>query len=182
VLDNTLPTGQSFRWRPTSPGVYTGVVGQRVVQLRQLPSDVEWRVLARGPSADADGDAAALRDYLNLETSLTALAEGWAAADARFAALAPHLPGCRMLRQDPVETLFSFICSSNNHIRHEAYLSYVSLLRCTQRRKLTLAARSLSHALYIHTTHSTIALGGQCRGPCACCPLSQTISHLLLPL
>lgn len=27
----TLPTGQSFRWRPTGPGEFTGVVGSRVV-------------------------------------------------------------------------------------------------------------------------------------------------------
>ncbi len=26
------------------------------------------------------------------------------------------LPGARVLRQDPVECLFQFICSSNNHI------------------------------------------------------------------
>lgn len=30
-LDFTLPTGQSFRWRRTGSGEYTGVVGQRVV-------------------------------------------------------------------------------------------------------------------------------------------------------
>ncbi|KAF6257943.1 hypothetical protein COO60DRAFT_1169431 [Scenedesmus sp. NREL 46B-D3] len=52
LLSNTLPTGQSFRWRLTAPpDTYTGVVGQRVVQLRQRPDDVHWRVLARGPGA-----------------------------------------------------------------------------------------------------------------------------------
>ena len=33
-LDLTLPTGQSFRWRPLGPtrkGEYVGVLGQRVV-------------------------------------------------------------------------------------------------------------------------------------------------------
>jgi hypothetical protein len=51
-LANTLVTGQSFRWRRTddssSPhGTYTGVIGQRLVQMRQLPADVLYRVLAR---------------------------------------------------------------------------------------------------------------------------------------
>jgi N-glycosylase/DNA lyase len=32
------------------------------------------------------------------------------------AAVAPHLPGMRILRQDPLECLVSFICSSNNNI------------------------------------------------------------------
>lgn len=52
LLSNTLPTGQSFRWRRTDDSsspyeVYTGVVGQRLVQMRQLPADVQYRVLAR---------------------------------------------------------------------------------------------------------------------------------------
>ena len=34
-LDNTLPTGQSFRWRKTVGGVYVGVIGARVVSMRQ---------------------------------------------------------------------------------------------------------------------------------------------------
>jgi hypothetical protein len=61
------PAGQSFRWRLTSPpDTYTGVIGQRVVQLRQLADDVQWRVLARGPGAGTDTDAAALREYFNV--------------------------------------------------------------------------------------------------------------------
>ena len=121
-LDNTLPTGQSFRWRRTAEGWYVGVIGQRVVSIRQDDDDVSYRVHC-GPGGDADdaaesakADAEAVADYFNLEVSLEALSKGWAAADSRFAKLEPYLPGCRMLRQDPAECLFSFICSSNNHI------------------------------------------------------------------
>jgi hypothetical protein len=45
------------------------VIGQRVVQLRQLADDVQWRVLARGPGAGLDTDAAALREYFNVSIS-----------------------------------------------------------------------------------------------------------------
>ena len=31
-LDYTLPTGQTFRWRRTGSGEYTGVIGTRVVR------------------------------------------------------------------------------------------------------------------------------------------------------
>lgn len=86
------------------------------MRLRQLEGDVQYRVIARGAGASPDGDAAALADYFNLSTSLAALVPGWAAACARYAAVTPHLPGARMLRQDPLECLFSFICSQNNHI------------------------------------------------------------------
>ena len=115
-LENTLPTGQSFRWRETTEGDYVGVIGQRVVSMRQAPDDVLYRVHCRPSSSSASADAAAIADYFNLEVSLSSLSAQWAEADERFRRLEPFLPGCRMLRQDPAECLFSFICSSNNHI------------------------------------------------------------------
>lgn len=96
--------------------MYTGVIGQRLVQVQQTEEDVQYRVLARGPDTPAAEDAAALHDYFNLGTNLLQLSEAWAAADPRFAHIQQYIPGARMLRQDPVECLFQFICSSNNHI------------------------------------------------------------------
>jgi N-glycosylase/DNA lyase len=84
--------------------------------MRQAPDDVLYRVHCRPSSSSASADAAAIADYFNLEVNLTALSAQWAEADERFRRLEPFLPGCRMLRQDPAECLFSFICSSNNHI------------------------------------------------------------------
>jgi hypothetical protein len=56
--------------------------------------------------------------FLQLDgADLASLYSEWCSKDARFTAVSPHLPGARMLRQDPVECLFEFICSSNNHIR-----------------------------------------------------------------
>ncbi|CAG9465666.1 unnamed protein product [Pedinophyceae sp. YPF-701] len=122
-LDVTLPTGQSFRWRESGPGSYTGVIGQRVVQVRQLEDDVEYRVIARGPAAahadagdPAPADHAAVVDYFNLGHCLAEMTCEWAAADERFRDVHPHFHGARMLRQDPLETLFAFVCSQNNHI------------------------------------------------------------------
>ncbi|XP_064649371.1 N-glycosylase/DNA lyase-like isoform X1 [Lineus longissimus] len=57
-----------------------------------------------------------LRDYFQLDVDLKALYSQWSAADKNFQQVASDFPGVRMLRQDPVENLFSFICSSNNHI------------------------------------------------------------------
>lgn len=189
-LEHTLPTGQSFRWRQTSPSEYIGVIGQRVVgtgllplpacmpaympaclpvclymgcsssgllpccccccdhyrpagaaavataagacgpslcspptsvhppqvRMRQLDSDVQYSVVARGADAPPAGDAAALHDYFNLSHSLALLATGWRAADPHFTSVHSHFPGARVLRQDPLECLLCFVCSSNNHI------------------------------------------------------------------
>lgn len=60
---------------------------------------------------------AELRDYLNLDTSLEKLYKEFVGADVRFASVAPYLKGARLLRQNPMECLYQFICSSNNHIQ-----------------------------------------------------------------
>eukprot|EP00892_Ulva_mutabilis_P000326 jgi/Ulvmu1/10294/UM060_0096.1 len=117
VLQNTLPTGQSFRWyKCEGEADFTGVVGERVVQMKQLQDDVSWRVIARGSSASPDDDLKVLSDYFNLEVDLAKLAKYWASQDPHYEFVNQRLFGCRMLRQDPVECLFQFICSSNNHI------------------------------------------------------------------
>ncbi|XP_061760233.1 N-glycosylase/DNA lyase isoform X2 [Nerophis ophidion] len=57
-----------------------------------------------------------LRDYFQLNVNLKDLYRKWAATDPHFKQIADIFTGVRMLRQDPTECLFSFICTSNNHI------------------------------------------------------------------
>ena len=57
-----------------------------------------------------------LEGYLQLHVPLADLYEKWSATDQNFKAKAPFFPGVRILRQDPVENLVCFICSSNNNI------------------------------------------------------------------
>lgn len=58
-----------------------------------------------------------LLDFLNMGISLRDLWDEFRACDERFAELALHLEGARVLRQDPLECLVQFICSSNNNIK-----------------------------------------------------------------
>ncbi|RKO99781.1 hypothetical protein CXG81DRAFT_3735, partial [Caulochytrium protostelioides] len=117
-----LRNGQAFRWVQTSAGEWTSTVHGRLVTLRQqlpdrdpstgifcLPHDVTRH--------ETEQMAAWLVDYFQLGTRLAPLYDQWRRADpAHFAAKAPHYPGIRMLRQDPLENVLSFICSSNNAI------------------------------------------------------------------
>ncbi|CAI7901887.1 unnamed protein product [Closterium sp. NIES-54] len=59
---------------------------------------------------------AALEDLLNLHVNTLDLYRQFAECDTHFASLLPMITGYRILRQEPVECLFQFICSSNNHI------------------------------------------------------------------
>ncbi|NXE91488.1 OGG1 lyase, partial [Menura novaehollandiae] len=130
-LDLVLSSGQSFRWWESSPGAWTGVLGGRVWTLRQDGDRLWYTVYGeedeheeekRGgrPAKAAKLDGAEtdriLRDYFQLDVGLSALYRAWGAADPLFRKVADDFPGVRVLRQDPVECLFSFICTSNNHI------------------------------------------------------------------
>uniref|UniRef100_A0A0E0K101 Protein kinase domain-containing protein n=1 Tax=Oryza punctata TaxID=4537 RepID=A0A0E0K101_ORYPU len=116
----------TFLWRRTSasPLRFTGAVGPHLVSLSHLPSDGRLAFLLHNGDPDQGGSSsvpaarAALSDYLNAAVPLADLWRQFAAADARFAEVAARLGGggARVLRQDPVECVFQFLCSSNNNI------------------------------------------------------------------
>ncbi|KAM6387063.1 N-glycosylase/DNA lyase isoform 1-T2 [Pluvialis apricaria] len=123
-LDLVLSSGQTFRWWESSPGAWTGVLGERVWTLRQERDRLWYTVYGEGedgsPPEGSKPDGAEtdriLRDYFQLDVGLPALYRTWGAADPLFRKVAKDFPGVRVLRQDPVECLLSFICTSNNHI------------------------------------------------------------------
>ena len=59
----------------------------------------------------------ALKEYFQLSTiSLSKLYSDWSEVDETMREACHECPGVRILCQDPLETLISFICSSNNNI------------------------------------------------------------------
>ncbi|WJX33876.1 8-oxoguanine glycosylase ogg1 [Trifolium repens] len=126
-LPLTFPTGQTFRWKNTAPSQYTGVIGPHLVSLKHLQNgDVCYSLHSQSKSTDAKS---ALLDFLNADVSLADTWKIFSASDERFAELAQHLSGARVLRQDPFECLIQFMCSSNNHIsRITKMVEYVSSL------------------------------------------------------
>lgn len=55
--------------------------------------------------------------YFRLESDAVELYRQWTETQDRMAKIITQLPGLRIIRQDPVECLFAFICSSNNNIQ-----------------------------------------------------------------
>ncbi|KAL3797635.1 hypothetical protein HJC23_013467 [Cyclotella cryptica] len=99
-------------WGTHNAKEWVGPLQNRVLSIRETPTTTLYRVL-HGPTTGASDD---LRAYFRLETPLAPLYEEWSNVDARLAKIAAVIPGCRVLRQDPLECMFSFICSSNNNI------------------------------------------------------------------
>lgn len=128
-VTDTLQNGQCFGWVPVEAGgpaadtdddisspELVGVLGECVIGLRDISDDVCFRCYNAPRKGNTAKLRAALVDYFQLGTKLVPLQTAWAAGDSRLASITPCIPGLRVLRQDPTECLFSFLCSSNNNI------------------------------------------------------------------
>lgn len=116
-----------FRWKKQATGEWLGVVGgylwilgqnekyltYRTVGPDQQPNKLESENLSSNKSIHEDF----LKDYFQLDIELESLYDEWSSADPNFCKVSTNFKGVRMLRQDPVENLFAFICSSNNNIQ-----------------------------------------------------------------
>lgn len=111
----TLASGQAFRWRETGGNEWTGAIGQKLYTLRQSgATGLEYRV---HNSSEPTNESEALVRYLRLDFDLSALYAKWSQSDANFREKAAQCSGVRLLWQDALETLITFICSSNNNIQ-----------------------------------------------------------------
>jgi N-glycosylase/DNA lyase len=114
-LDHTLASGQCFRWTRRADGWWTGVVGRRVVSVRQDGDVYTWRTYP-----DAGGEAL-IRDYFQLEVDMGEIVHRIAEADPAAGAAAVRWSGLRLARQDPEECILSFVCSTANSVPRIAY-------------------------------------------------------------
>ena len=113
-LSLTLCCGQSFRWQETGPGEWTGVAKKRLVTFKQT-NDTNLQYFVHN-STNKKSDEDFITDYFRFHEKLDALCTEWSKRDKNFAKQYESFSGIRILRQDAVETLFAFICSSNNNI------------------------------------------------------------------
>lgn len=106
-LPATLDGGQAFRWRGKPDGSWEGVAGGRYARLEQQGDDI----LLFAP----EGDFPFWREYFDLERDYAALWQRFRRNPTLRRAL-DCCPGVRVLRQQPWETLCTFILSANNNI------------------------------------------------------------------
>ena len=118
ILRNSLHCGQSFRWvnKENTELFYSTVkIGDthELVFLNQTEDDcVEYDCYNKQNLPKLE---TFFRDYFRLDLSLDNLMRDWIEVDPERFKYKQHR-GVRVLKQDPWETLCSFICSSNNNI------------------------------------------------------------------
>ncbi|CAF0928833.1 unnamed protein product [Brachionus calyciflorus] len=126
-LKACLKGGQSFRWTllnetDSSHPEYIGVIRDKIFQLKQNENSVDYTVYYNTDlkqKIECINDE--LIDYFHLNENLDELYQIWSSRDQKFKERIEQygdvLNGIRLLRLDPLENLFSFICSSNNNIK-----------------------------------------------------------------
>ena len=124
------------RWKKRPTGDWIGVLGGYLWIMKQEDNFLKYHVVepcikAEPTESPADKKAEIedcshyeqmLKDYFQLDVDLESLYQQWSLADPNFQKIAKNYVGVRMLRQDPVENLFAFICSSNNNIQRSVFL------------------------------------------------------------
>lgn len=115
-IEHTVVCGQTFRWRRDKEGWWscllpstdpeTGRQSHTLVRLWQ-DRDTVWYETGPRPR-----DLSFVRDYFRLDVDLPALARRFADADPHIRPAMQDFAGLRVIRQDPVECLFSFLCTS----------------------------------------------------------------------
>ena len=105
----TLFCGQAFRWRETD-GVYCGISGGRYAELFD---NGDGTFTLRNIEKE---DVPYWRSYFDLDTDYDELVKRFS-SDSHMRVACSENPGIRVLRQEPFETLISFIISQNNNIK-----------------------------------------------------------------
>ena len=111
-LSKTLLMGQAFRWIQVEPDVFRGVIGDQMFHLSQQNDLIEFQSYKNMELYDCKETEDILKDYLGLN-------EKYEMSDDEHFKKIMSQTGCgiRLLKQNKVETLFAFICSSNNNIK-----------------------------------------------------------------
>lgn len=127
-LNKVLRCGQTFRWKNVN-NTWSFTTQDRIVLLKQDESHIHysWIMLEEYEMKKnvnltklAQETLSFVRDYFNLDINLESLYKEWSESDKRYKKKTvpfETFTGIRILRQDPWETLISFICSSNNNVK-----------------------------------------------------------------
>ncbi len=105
-LADTFECGQCFRWNKVAENTYLGVVGNNVIRVTKKDGvfDIEC------------SDSDFINNYFDFGRDYSALKSEISSIDNILHDAVNNGGGIRLLKQDPWETIVSFIISANNNI------------------------------------------------------------------
>ena len=104
-LDQTLSCGQVFRWDRTEDGWWYGVIGKRVIRIRQVGNQLMFK----------GAPAPFISHYFSLDIDLLPIMTS-IDRDPFIHSAISQCTGLRLIRQPKWECLVSYICSTNSNI------------------------------------------------------------------
>ncbi len=104
-LDQTLGCGQVFRWDRADDGWWYGVIGERVIRIRQVGTRLTFK----------GAPASFITHYFSLDVDLLPILAS-IDRDPFIHTAISQCTGLRLIRQPKWECLVSYICSTNSNI------------------------------------------------------------------
>ncbi len=104
-LDQTLGCGQVFRWDCADDGWWYGVIGERVIRIRQVGTRLTFK----------GAPASFITHYFSLDVDLLPILAS-IDRDPFIHTAISQCTGLRLIRQPKWECLVSYICSTNSNI------------------------------------------------------------------
>lgn len=107
-LAQTLHSGQCFRWKTEPDGSFSGIAGSRELHLKQEKGGITLLDIN-------ENDLPFWENYFDFQTDYASIIKQFS-VDETLRKASEQNRGVRILRQEPFETLISFIISQNNNI------------------------------------------------------------------
>ena len=111
-LDNTICCGQIFRYEKLEDDSYIVILKDRVVKLKYVDNKLYI------DSNNMDNIENVIREYLDLDRDYISIIENIKECDNVLGKYLDKSIGLKMIKQDPIECIVSYIISQNNSVRN----------------------------------------------------------------
>lgn len=111
-LDNTICCGQIFRYEKLEDNSYIVILKDRVVKLKYIDNKLYI------DSNNMDNIENVIREYLDLDRDYISIIENIKECDDVLGKYLDKSIGLKMIKQDPIECIVSYIISQNNSVRN----------------------------------------------------------------
>ena len=109
-LKHIFDCGQCFRWNEENNKSYTGVFKGNILNVKKENDTIVFKGIVKGNIKDV------VEDYFDLKRDYTKIKNELSKIDSNLKTSVEYGNGIRILNQDLIETILSFIISANNNI------------------------------------------------------------------